>query len=125
MSEAKRKIPPAFSTRAEPVEIDLADEAPLPVFLLRPRVGVEQIDARQRRVRQPVEQLRRVVVVDAQIGERRFGDRGHHLRHAVDEGLDADEADAGMGRRLVHQMLAAAEADLQADVRHLGRETAS
>ncbi len=67
--------PSALQYPSEPVEIDRADEAPLPVLLLRPRVGIEEIDPRQRCVRQPVEQLRRVVVVDAQIGERVFGQR--------------------------------------------------
>ena len=96
MSEAKRKRPPGFSTRAKAVEIGLADEAPLPVLLLRPGIGIEQVDPVERGRRQPVEHARRVVVIDPEIGERRFRRAlTISLRHAVDEGLDADEA----GRR--------------------------
>jgi hypothetical protein len=52
-------------------------------------------------------------------------DQSERLRHALDEGLDADEADIGVGAGLRDQVLAAAEADLEAGVRraekHRGR----
>ena len=76
------------------VEIHLADEAALPVFLLRPGIGIEQVDAERASGRQPVEQLasrRRHRRADMSAAAICAGDR-HHLRHAVDEGLDADEA---------------------------------
>ena len=43
-------------------------------------------------------------------------DRGQRLRHAVDERLDADEAGRRIALGLRDQVLAAAEADLEADV---------
>ena len=51
-------------------------------------------------------------------------DRGERLRHAVDERLDADEADARIGLRLRDQMLGAAEADFEPNVVDRRRETA-
>jgi hypothetical protein len=51
--------------------------------------------------------------MQADVVDRPALDLRQHLGHAVDEGLDADEAEPGMGRRLAHEMLAAAEADLQ------------
>ena len=39
---------PLLQYACKAVEIDRADEATLPVLLLRPRVGVEEIDTRQR-----------------------------------------------------------------------------
>ena len=125
MSEAKRNIPPGLQHAREPVEIDRADEAPLPVLLLRPRVGIEKIDAGQRRVRQPVEQLRRVVVVDAQIGRGGLPPAQPSASPCqLTKGSTPMKPASGLARGLVQQMLAAAEADLQPDVATPARETA-
>jgi len=43
-------------------------------------------------------------------------DLGQRLRHAVDEGLAADEAHAGPRHGLAREVLAAAKTDLEADV---------
>ena len=45
MSEAKRNSAAGLQHAGEAVEIGRADEAPLPVPLLRPGVGIEQVDA--------------------------------------------------------------------------------
>ena len=70
MSEAKRKLPPGFSTRANRSRLLLADEAAFPVLLLRPRIGIEQIDAVQRSRPATSRGPRRVIVVEPDIGER-------------------------------------------------------
>ena len=54
--------------------------------------------------------------MQADIGEPCALDRGERLGHAVDERLDADEAGARIALGLRDQMLAAAEADFEADV---------
>ena len=97
-------------------EILRADEAALPVPTLRPRVGIEQVDAGERGRGQPVEQPGGVIVMQADIAEGAVGDRRDRLGHAGDEGLDADEAGAGVGRGVGGQMVAPAEADLEPDV---------
>ena len=69
--------------------------------------------------RQPGQQLGRVAVMQADVGEPALLDRCQRLGHAVDERLAADEACARMAPGLGDQVLAAAEADFQADiVRH-------
>ena len=50
-------------------------------------------------------------------------DRRQELRHAVDEGLAADEARLRPGARLGGEMLAAAEADLEDDRRPVGERS--
>ena len=59
----------ARSDAREPRDVGGIDEAPLPVAPLRPGIGIEQIDAGERRRRQPVEQVDRVAVVQADIRE--------------------------------------------------------
>ena len=49
MSVAKRNSPPGRRMRASRERFVL-DEAPLPVPPLRPRIGIKQIDARERAV---------------------------------------------------------------------------
>ena len=78
-----------------------------------PRIGIEDIDARQRRIGQPGQQLDGVTEVEADVLQLLLLDRRQHLGHAVDEGLAADEARVGMRARLRGQMFAAAEPDLE------------
>ncbi len=69
--------------------------------------------------RQPVQQLRRIIVVKADIHQLAFAYGGEQLGHGVDEGLHADETRLGVFNRAVSEMLAAAETDLQADRTHI------
>ena len=71
-----------------------------------------------RGIGQPVEHLHRVVVMQPDIADARRFDARQQLRHRIDEGLDADEAGAGMGPGPVDQVLAAAEADFEPDRGH-------
>ena len=115
MSEAKQNSAAGLQHACEPIEIDGRDEAALPVFPLRPGIGIEQVDLVDRAFRQPVEHLRRVVVVKADVFSAALLDMPDQLCHGIDEGFDTDET----GRRVfdgpVDQVLAAAEADFQPD----------
>src|SRR5690606_2069305 len=88
----------------EPVQVDRADEAPLPVTLLLPRVRVEEVDTCKRPFRQPVKQPCSVVIVEPQVRAWDLIDLGDELCHAVDERLDADEAGVGIAPRFIVQM---------------------
>jgi hypothetical protein len=83
------------------------------VATLRPGIGIEEIDAGEARVRQAVENLRRVAPVQADIAQPRRLDAGQQLGHAVDEGFAADEIRVRLARRRLDEMLAAAEADFE------------
>ena len=54
--------------------------------------------------------------MNAKIAKRSFRQHAHQLGHGVDEGFDADEAGARISSRLMQQVLAATEADLQPDI---------
>jgi hypothetical protein len=54
-----------------------------------------------------------VPVEDPDIAKTPLLDDGEKFRHAIDEGLAADEADIGVTLGLCREMLAAAEADLE------------
>jgi hypothetical protein len=83
---------------------------------LRPGIGIEQIEARKARIRQPCHDLGCIAVMQADVGERAIVNGGQRLGHAVDERLDTDEAGARMAFGFRHQMFAAAEAAFQPDV---------
>ena len=100
MSVAKRNAPSARERACDAVEVPRIDEASLPVALLRPRVGKEQVDACERRRGQPVEQRHGVVVVEPDIADRLVARWRDGLRHAALERLDADEAVARVFARL-------------------------
>src|SRR5262245_21553878 len=89
------------------------DEAPLPMPALRPRIGIDELDAGERARRQPAKHLGGIPVVEADVGEMLRGNGRERLGHAVDERLDADEAGVRMRPCLAHQVLAAAETDLE------------
>ena len=89
------------------------DEAALALAALRPGIGIKKINAREARLRQPVENERRVAAMDSDILDARLLYCRQELRHSVDEGLATDEADIAFARRGVDQMLAAAKADLE------------
>ena len=98
------------------------NETPLPMAPLRPWIGMDQIDARQRRVRQPGEQRDGVVEMQADIAQPRRLDGGERLGHAIDEGLDADNSGARPRDRLSDHVFAAAEADLELNFINRHRE---
>ncbi len=56
---------------------------------------MDQVDARQRCVRQPGDQRCGIVEVQADVLQARLFDRRQRFSHAVDKGLDADEAGRG------------------------------
>jgi hypothetical protein len=98
-------------------EAFIGDKAALALPPLRPRVWKEQEHAAKRSLRQPVQEAGGVIRVKAEVCEALRFDRGERLRHPVDEGLAADEADVRVLRRRSDQMLAAAKADLEPNVR--------
>ncbi len=73
--------------------------------------------AADRAVRQPGEHVARIAVMDADGARAALLDLAEQARHAVDEGLAADEADILMMLGLPEQMLAGAEADLEPNCR--------
>jgi hypothetical protein len=74
---------------------------------------MDQVDARQRRPRQPGEKLGGVASEQADVAEIVGFDLREDLGHAVDIRLAADEARAAKVGRFRRKMLAAAEADFE------------
>ena len=116
MSLTKRNSPPSLRMRAIAVDRCVLHEAPLPVPPLRPGIGMDQVDPRQRLRRGPGQQFRGVAGIEADIADIVRLDLRQDLRHAVDIGLAADEPDVRKGLRLRDQMLAAAESDFEPDI---------
>ena len=100
----------------EALKVHLRDETAFPVALLRPRIGIEKIDLVDLAFRQPIEQLRRVVIIDANVLQSLGLDDREQLCHGIDEGLDADEACGRIGAGAVNEMLTAPKADFEADL---------
>jgi hypothetical protein len=69
MSDAKRNRATGLEDAGEAVEIEPRDEAALPVLLLGPGIGIEQVDPIETGIGQPVENLRGVVVIKADVGQ--------------------------------------------------------
>ena len=86
---------------------------PLGMARLGPGVGMQQIDHRQRPVRQPAEHVERIAHVDPDIGQPLVADMAERLGDAIEERLAADEAMVGQQVGAIGEMLAAAEADLE------------
>ena len=91
-------------------------EAPLPVPPLRPRIGMDQVDSRQRLRRRPGHQFGGIAREQPDVADVVRLDLRQDLRHAVDVGLAADEAGIRKGERFGDQMLAAAEPDFEPDM---------
>ena len=98
-------------------------EAPLPVPPLRPRIGMDQVDPRQRMRRRPCQQFGGIAREQPDVADAVGFDLRQDLGHAVDIGLAADEAGARKGARFRDQMLAAAESDFEPDVVDRRRRT--
>jgi len=94
-------------------DVHVLHEAALPVSPLRPRIWIEKVDARKRCRREPGEDVGRIAMMEPDIRCAACGYRGKCLCHAVDEGLDPNEADLRIGLCLGDHVLPAAEADLQ------------
>ena len=80
---------------------------------LRPRIGIEQVDARKRRVGQPVDEFAGVAEIEANIGKLVCVDRCERLGDGIDKSVGADETGAGISLRLRDQVLGATESDLE------------
>ncbi len=81
---------------------------------LRPRVWMDQIDARKARRRCPGKELRRIAGKQAKVRNVVLFDLRENLRHAIDVRLAADEADVWISQRFCDQMFAPAKSDLKA-----------
>ncbi|MNZ92357.1 hypothetical protein D3C78_1113800 [compost metagenome] len=71
---------------------------------------------------QPVEQLRRVIVIEPDIHQLAFAHGGKQFGHGVNEGLDPNETRLWVLNRAVGEMFAAAETDLETDRSHIRRK---
>src|SRR5260370_22977710 len=90
-------------------------EPPFPMPTLRPWIGVEQIHLGKRGGGEPRHELEGVAGVKSDIVDGALLDRCKDLRHAVDEGLAADETNRRIGACLRDQILTAAESDFEAN----------
>jgi len=79
----------------------------------RPRIGIKQIDARERAIGQPVDEFAGVAVMQADVGERIVFDRGERLADGVDETVAGDECATRICLRLRDQMFGTAETDFK------------
>ncbi len=76
---------------------------------------MDQINSRQRLRRRPSQQFGGIAREQPDVADVVGFDLRQDLRHAVDVGLAADEAEIGKGERFGDQMFAAAESDLEPD----------
>src|SRR3974390_3284774 len=76
---------------------------------LRPRIGIEQIDAQKRARRQPIDQCASVAEMQPDVRKLMQIDLGQRLRNAIDKGVAANVADGRMRTRLRNQMFGASE----------------
>ena len=113
MSVAKRSSPPFLQDARQPPQVVILNEAPFPVPSLRPRIGIKQVDQRQRCIGQPVQQFAGVAEMQADILQPALVDRNERFGDGIDETIGADEGGAGMRLRLRYQMLRATKADLE------------
>ena len=100
MSVAKRNSAAGLQHARDAVEIVVARRSGASSGALRPGIGIEQVDAGQRGRRAASRAARAASPSKRRTLARRRGRwRAPALGHAVDEGLDADEADVGIGDR--------------------------
>jgi hypothetical protein len=92
------------------------------VTTLRPRIGIENEQAREGRARQRLDERAGVAGPQSDVFELFALDCRKRFRDAIDEGLGADQSDVAIGARLCDEMLAAAEADLDPDLARRKRE---
>jgi hypothetical protein len=94
------------------------------VARLRPRVREQDERARQARIRQVGQQLARIALAQADVGQALFVDVAQGAGDAVDERLGAQDQHARMTRGLGGHVLAAAESYLQPDLDGVRRQRA-
>jgi hypothetical protein len=92
------------------------DDSPLVMAELRPGVGKEDEDARERSCRKRGKNKPRIIDEEPDVAEPLPLDLGEQLDDAILEDLAADDPDTGMRCRLCGEMLAPAEADLEPDL---------
>ena len=102
-----------FHGARELVEDARRHHAPLVMPLFRPRIGKQDEDPAETGIRECRQQEPRVVDENADIAEIPALHLGQQFDHAVLEYLGAEQADVGMRSRLLGQVLAGAEADLE------------
>ena len=93
------------------------DEAAAAVARLRPGVGEKSERALNRRLFDVGQETARILRKNAYIFQSFTCDVTDQAGNAVEIGLAADEADVGMGQCLIGQVLAAAEAYFEPDLR--------
>ena len=98
------------------------DDATLVVAPLRPGVGIEHEDARKEPLRRGLEQSLDIAAPYPHVDQLFALDAGKRGRHAVQEGLAADEPNLRIALRLRNQMLARAEADFEPEFPRLERK---
>lgn len=117
---------PKFATVLEDArqfrQIARPDEATAMVAGLGPRVGEQHEDPAHRCGRQRIDQVARIVGVNTDIPDAVSVDLAQKAPDTVDERLTADHADIRVSARLRGQMLPAAEADLEPDIRDRSTE---
>ena len=93
----------------------ILNEAPLPVPPLRPGIGMDQVDPRQRARGRPGQQFGGIAREQPDVADLLGLDLRQDLGHAVDIGLAADEPGIRKGACFRDQMLAATEPDFEPD----------
>ena len=119
------KLGAVLEDRGEAIERPWADDAPLEVAPLGPRIRVQDEQPTDRRLVQAGQQQPRIVGKEADIVEPAPGNPAQEAGHAVDKGFAADEPDLRMGGGLRGQVLAGAEANLEPDLGDAGRKKSS
>ena len=113
MSVAKRNSAPLRMTRASASIMPAATHAPLVMAPFWPGIGVEHENARKECVRSRLDNGLSVAAPQAHVGELLALDPGKRRDDAVEKRLAADNPNIGIGLRLLNEMLACAEPDLQ------------
>src|SRR5215475_15879010 len=93
----------------------VADDPALPMSPLGPWVRIEDIGARDRAIRQPIQQFGCVAKMQANVADVMGLDGGQHLGHPVDERLATDEPDVRVRECLRREMFTTAETDFEPD----------
>jgi len=97
-------------------------KTPFPVAFLGPGVGIKQVYAVKLIVRQPIEYLGCIVIIESDIGQIVVLNLTKHFHHAVDERFHPDKPDMGMGDCLRDQMLPTPKTYFHANLRRLAGE---
>lgn len=95
----------------------ILNEPALPMPPLRPGIRMNEIDPGERRIREPGDQVKRVIEMQTNI-LKAFGlDAGERLGHAIDERFDANKTDMPICFGFGEHRLTAAKADFETNRR--------